>query len=320
MFVQRVRVRELRRGHPRLLELEAECRRAQAADEDSAVYGRLCAVHRDLVRSGKAIAGLTAAGKLEKAGIYQLRRAELLTEEAALVAASAERQALARIQSELRELRLSIGLDAEEAQVTQLARSAGKRSGRSGRSFEDVAAEFTQENLMTGADRLLRGVTLGAVDTEFDQVLVRVDGEHALVIAVVEVKRNVNDLAHGLLLRRRNLLWLGGRRERYDAARHRTSYYKSGHFDRPFVHEGLVLDASSFADPVKLWMITRGGTALGMHSGALSRLAYRVATDVEFSLGDGPYLARLRQWCGRLTGTFEAPEVLDLLGESVFFV
>lgn len=320
LFAQRVRVRELRRAHPRLLALERECRQAQAADAASAVYGRLGAVHESLVRTAKAIAGLTAAGKLQKAAVYQQKRDELLAEEASLIAASPQRQTLARIQSELRTLRETIGLDQEEARVQQLARASGKRSTRSGSTFEDTAAEWARTHLMQGCDRILRQVTLGAVDTEFDQLLIKVDGDRALVLGAVEVKRNVNDLAHGFLLRRNNLLWLAGRRDRYDPQLHRTSYYKSGHFDRPYEHDGLVFDASSFHQPVKLVLLTRPGPVLGMNSAALSRLAYRVATDVEFLLEDEAYLSKLREWADRLAGAFETPELLDFFGDSVFFV
>src|SRR5205085_9755144 len=87
--------------------------------------------------------------------------------------------------------------------------------------------------------RILRRVTLGAARVEFDQLVVRVPaaaGRPVQVLAAVEVKKNINDLAHGFRLRQENLAWLTGDAGGYDPALYRTGHFRSGHFDRPAEH------------------------------------------------------------------------------------
>jgi len=56
------------------------------------------------------------------------------------------------------------------------------------------------------------------------------------VLAVVEVKRNANDIAKSYEVHARNLAWLNGETREYDPVEFRTMQYASGHFDRAFVH------------------------------------------------------------------------------------
>src|SRR5262249_14103426 len=148
-------------------------------------------------------------------------------ERAALLASSPEHQALLRVTAELNELRTAVGLDREEARLEELTRQQGRHTGRAGASFEELALELTRSRIAPGllprgeeapgGLRVLRGVTLGAARTEFDQLVVRPRGDQPVqVLAVVEVKRNVNDLAHGFRLRQENLAWLTGDVAHYD--------------------------------------------------------------------------------------------------------
>src|SRR5947199_4580927 len=61
VFVQRTRVRDLRRAHPDLHVLEEEHRRAARAEAASPQSPRLRRLERELLDTGKAVAGLTAA-------------------------------------------------------------------------------------------------------------------------------------------------------------------------------------------------------------------------------------------------------------------
>ena len=82
-----------------------------------------------------------------------------------------------------------------------------------------------------------RGVTLGAAGTELDQVIVRLPSRAERpveVLAVVEVKRNLNDLAHGFRRRQDDLAWLTGHTANYDPRRYRTRQFPTGHFDKIF--------------------------------------------------------------------------------------
>ena len=127
-------------------------------------------------------------------------------------------------------------------------RNQGHRSGHTGGSFEQQALALTWQYIVpglvkTGATaslRVLTGVGLGAARTELDQLLIRQPrhpGQPVEVLALVEVKRNLNDLAHGFRQRQENLAWFTGDTGHYDAAQYRTRYFRSGHFDREAVHE-----------------------------------------------------------------------------------
>jgi hypothetical protein len=355
VFVQRTRIREMRRAHPRLRELEAERRRAATVDEASPQFERLRQLEQELIDAGKAISGLSAAlddpapekrsALQEKRDAFVSRRATLLQEQAELVRSSGARQALERITAELEELRSASGLAQEEARLKALLSERGRRSGRSGADFEDIALEVTRRCIVpdmlrkednpaeTRPLRVLRGVTLGAARTEFDQLVVRCGpgpGEPVEVLALVEIKRNLDDLAHGFSRRQENLAWLSGDRARYDSALYRTQTFPTGHFDREAVHraedESFVLGPHSFrhfrADPAtdsfldRFYLLTRRGTIQGVSGAALARIAHRVATDEHWDPADDVYLRRLLTWCRSLAAPLETPEVLSVFTSS----
>src|SRR5690606_17747737 len=60
--------------------------------------------------------------------------------------------------------------------------------------------------------------------------------EPVKVLAAVEAKRNINDLAHGLRNRVDNLNWFSGGKGSYNPEPYRTAVFTTGHFDRPATH------------------------------------------------------------------------------------
>ena len=350
VFVQRVRIRELRRAHPWLHELERASRHAAAADTASTRFARLQQLEEELFRAGKALSGLSDAlarasaekqpDLRRKLAAFQDRQRELREEQAALTRASPTRRELLRLQEELRRARELLGLERAEARLAELSLQQGQRTGRSGASFEELAVWQTWRYLVpellgrkdAGALqrlRLLRGVTLGAAGVELDQVVIRQPrhpGQPVEVLAVVEVKRNLNDLAHGFRLRQDNLAWFRGDTGHYDAARHRTRYFRSGHFDREAVHEEdgerFVFAPGSFrhfrrepgVGPYlrRLCFITREGRLAGLSTSALSRLRHRVATDERWQPESEAYLQELLRWWQSLAEPLETPDVLRL--------
>src|SRR5262249_34531687 len=141
-----------------------------------------------------------------------------------------------------------------------------------------------------------RGVTLGAARIELDQLVVRQRNNSTLpveVLALVEVKRNINDLAHGFHQRQENLAWLTGQGDRYDPKAHRTRSFPTGHFDRNVFHEeagtycllgpgsfrlfGREQSPGLFRD--RLYFICRAGAMWGVSAAVLGRIRFRVATD-----------------------------------------
>jgi len=341
VFAQRVRVRDLRRAHPRVGELEAEARRAAEAYAATPESRRLAELHLELSGAARAIAGLTAA--LERADAderaalqdkledFRARHIQASAAKDMLEMSSPQRQALLRIGSELNRLRSSTGLATEKDQLDALLAERGRRSGRAGGAFERLAQtatwRFVVPDLAPDPDRVrvLHGLTLGAARIELDQVVVHTPDEAeapAEVLAVVEVKRNVNDLAHGFRRRQEDLSWLTGETGRYNPAAHRTRQFPTGHFNRAVVGTddsgACLLTPDSFRhfhrDPEaglfldRLYFITRPGPLWGLSTAALARVAHRLATD---PAADRP-ATELAEWCRSLARPVEAPDVLRL--------
>ncbi len=347
VFVQRVRIRDLRRAEPRLHELEQALRRATSADRAASQSARLDAVEDELSRTGKALAGLSGAltratpekqpDLQRKLDGFQARQQALREEQARLTRASPARQELLRLQAELRGLRERLGLEKEEAHLAALMQSQGRNSGHSGEAFEDLALRLTWRDLVpelqSGKDservRVLRGVTLGAARTELDQLVIRLprrSGQPVEVLALVEVKRNPNDVAHGFRLRQENLAWLSGDTKHYAPGEYRTGYFRSGHFDREAVHEEdgerfiftrgsfrhFRREASTGLYLRRLCFITREGSLHGVSAAALARIRHRVATDEQWQPLSDAHLRELLRWCQALVEPLETPDVLRL--------
>ncbi|HEX5747790.1 MAG TPA: hypothetical protein VFZ09_16195 [Archangium sp.] len=349
-FVQRARIRDLRRAHPELHALERTCRRASAADEASPHFARLLQIGEELTRTGKAIAGLSAAlaraepeaqpalrRKLEG---FQDRQRALQREQEQRTQASPPRQELLRVREELRQLRSRLGLERAEAELAGLLLNQGHRSGHTGGDFEHQVLALTWQAIVpellgraragaTSRLRVLTGVGLGAARTELDQLLIRQPlrpGQPVEVLALVEVKRNLNDVAHGFRRRQENLAWFTGDTAHYDSKEYRTRYFRSGHFDREAVHEQdgerFLFTRGSFRhfrrEPGqgpflrRLYFITRTSTLAGVSAAALARIRHRVATDERLRLQDDASLRELLRWCQSLAEPLEAPDVLRL--------
>ena len=348
VFLQRCRVRDLRRAHPELRRLEAEYARARRADAASEHGPRLWEIERQLHNTGRAIDGLTDAlaqaepdrrrSLAAKRAAFAARRQALEAEQAALSQASPERQQLLRARAALDRLRSAIGLDREDAALNELLTERGRGSGRAGSVFEEEALEVTRARIVpaVSADpselHLLRTVRLGAAGVELDIVLVRRPGgpvEPVEVRAVIEAKRNINDLGHGFRRRQLDLAWLTGDQGSYDPAEQRTGFFDTGHFDRPAVHwqEGrpFVFAPGSFRRFARvssgyfrdgLYLITRAGPVWGLSAAALARVAAAVSTDEMWNPNDEAYLTRLFNWARSLPGSLETPDVLPLFTDD----
>jgi hypothetical protein len=342
VFAQRERIRDLRRASPRLRALERERRRAARADADPPHGERLRQVEEELSGVGKAVAGLTAALEdadedrrpplREKLNAFRAPRAALEAERDERIAASPERTLLMRLDAELERLREESGVGAEEGRLHEMMRAQGRRSGRAGGGFEAAALRAVREHLLPelgdGPLTVLTGVTLGTARTELDQVVVRGSGDVPVeVLAVVEAKRNPNDVAHGFTRRQADLAWLSGHRAAYDPARHVTRHFPAGHFDRVAEHEQdgtrFLFDPASFRrfHPESgyflagLYFVTRAAPLAGLSGAALGRLRHRAATDERFAPADDANLADLLAWCRTLAEPIETPDVLALYAD-----
>jgi hypothetical protein len=345
VFLQRARIRDLRRAHPALHPLEKEHRRAAAAEASSAHSLRLRRLEQELIGAARAVSGLTAALQRatpaqraalgQKLDAFRARQLALQEEQQGLIGSSPQRQTLLRTEAELQQLRAAVGLDREEARLDELLKAQGRRSGHSGETFEQRALQLTENyllpNLLRGGAaarrlRVLRGVTLGAARTELVVRLPRTSGRPVEALAVVEVKRNLNDLAHGFRRRQENLAWLTGAGDGYDPGLYRTGHFRTGHFDREAVHpqdgETYLFAPGSFGRfrratatgffLDRLYLISRAGMMWGVSTAGLAQISFRVATDERWEPDSDSYLRGLLRWCQSLTRTIEAPDVLRM--------
>ncbi|HET6765088.1 MAG TPA: hypothetical protein VFH27_15490 [Longimicrobiaceae bacterium] len=348
VFVQRSRIRDLRRAHPQIRAAERDERRARRAYEQAPEFAELSRIEKALDDAGKAVAGLTAAAaaadREERARLaakqaeFTARQAALRAELKAGVEASAARRAWDRAVAVVAAVHAEAGLPALEEALREAVQGGGRKSSGEGARFEDVAETVIRTHLLpelaaacacdAGELRILRGVTLGAAGIEIDHLVVHRTPESGEVkaVAVVEAKRNINDIAHGFQQRQQNLAWLAGDTAAYDPQQFRTRTFPTGHFDRPAVHEQdgeqFAITRSSFSgftrDPATghvldgLYLVTRPGWLWGIGSSAMTRLAHRASTDERWAPEDDAYLHDLLGWLREMSDPSEAPDVLAM--------
>src|SRR5690606_29158703 len=268
---------------------------------------------------------------------FRLRHHQLESHLNHLVDTSPTRQLVLQLKEQLDPLKRQLGLVDKERQLAALLRSQGQGSGRAGVEFETRAVQAAQRFILPEVllpdvsltqPQILTSVTLGAARMELDQVVVQVPaqkGEAVLVLAVVETKRNLNDLAHGFRQRQENLAWLTGTTPGYDPALYRTRSFPTGHFDRE-VHwrqdeQDYLFRPDSFRlfqpEPTgyfleRLYFITRPGPLWGVSSAGLSRIQYRIATDTHWPPDSEEDLKTYLAWCQSLTDSLETPDLLRL--------
>lgn len=358
LLAQRCKVRDLKKMHRHDLErLQKKLALAQADYATCKSKERLDSLPYLIANARKAIAGLeqamherqgekrlACAAKLEE---FRQNVQALQNEYDALWHSTPEKQALEKAEQELRAFQESIGLIREESLVAELARQQGQHAEAHGDLFEknvymvlqqEIVPALARRSIHQGEDwekiapriHLLAKVTLGCARAELDYVVVWRPHEEpdapVEVLAVVEVKRNPNDIADGFCQRQENLAWFCGDAAGYDPAIYRTRIFKLGHFDRPAKHEqngmAFVFTRESFRRFQRdretgyfvdhLFFITRQRTLLGMSGGDYAKFLYHVATDSEFALESPVYLAKLQQWLVEQIPCFQTVDVFRL--------
>ena len=343
-FVLRCQIRDLVRADPGLRALLKAHAQAVQQDAESPYYGALEAVSRDVLGAEKAIQGLSAAyapargtkraALQEKLEEKKRLLASLLKTQSSLTAQSPERQALQKISVQLERAREATGMLELERALEGALSAQGQRAGTLGSGFEKKALAITRRWILPRLTRdpaplkILTNLRVGDGRTELDQLVIRPRAGAAQVLAVVEVKRNLADLGRGFAQRQENLAWLTGDHTGYEAEQHRTHVFPSGRFDRAVEHQvgtaRYQLTERSFSlfrrtegrFLRRLFFICKVGPLFGMSSAVLSRLQFRVATDIHFELEDPVYLAGLLEWVQALADPMEAPEVLALYART----
>lgn len=336
VFQQKCRIRETIRRHlPSLERRERLVRRARRAYESLPAAETVRKQELEISGLRRAVEGLTRAvaqGRSSPAKLaeYQHALAERSAWHRELSESVPERTRLVRAEASLDRLRDRIGLTQEEEKLHQLQRRRGQRADSLGSRFERVAAGAVDDVVMPqlrgdGVPLVhLRSATLGCARGEFDHLIVRTrqEPQSVEVLAMVETKRNPNDLVSGFVMRQENLAWLTGDATGYDPELYRTGTYLTGAFDRPATHvehgRTFVFDRSSFQgfrrDPAsgcflaRLWFITAPRPLNGVTSLELSRVLHRVSMDPGFDLDRDDRLRRLAATAGR----FQSRDVIGL--------
>ncbi|MEM7812354.1 MAG: hypothetical protein AAF532_12835 [Planctomycetota bacterium] len=339
-FRQRLVIRDLEAAHRRpLRERRQRLRTARELYEASAVSAAFERADADVVNMQRAVAGLADAvdrGDADPAKLadFRTRLAEAEARREELLGDPLRRR-LDRAEASIASFERETGLAAAREELTQLDQSRGSSSNVSGETFETAASRAVAGLVLPGLDppgaAILHGVTLGCARGELDQVLVASTGaeEPVRVLAVVEAKRNINDLAHGFTMRQENLAWFAGDRGGYEAPKYRTDRYPDGHFEGVTEHHeggrGYRFDPNSFAvfadraadEPwlADLYFVTEERPLLGMTSGDLAMLLNLVSGDPRFAPDSDTKLRRCQTRAKGAIDDFQALDVLRLYAE-----
>ena len=351
VFVQRCVIRDLQKRHlARLVSLQCQLKQATAnfaACPDQETIGQL---EYSIKGCKEAVAGLEQAVSKstgakrrscqQKLAQYRHKLLAMQKEWQQLWEHTPEKRELQQAEAVLADFSKAIGLSDEQQKLETLLRQRGRRHSQSGSDFEQQVLSIVKERVIPWAQNhfgittefepeILSRVRLGCARAEFDYLVVISDQQPQMpvqVLAVVEVKRNPNDLVNGFLHRQENLAWFTQTRSGYPAESYRTNIFRHGHFDRPaqhaengrkyvFTHHSFVRFRQErhhgyFLDG--LFFITRSRPLLGMTSSEHSRLLYKISTDVHFDLDNDDYLERLWQWCQQVIADYQSKDVLML--------
>ncbi|MBX2803109.1 MAG: hypothetical protein KTR31_35845 [Myxococcales bacterium] len=339
VFRKRSAVRDLRSSNRRKLRYrQKRIAQARAAYSSCGCGPELSKLERDISSALKGVEGLRKAVEESRADPTKLasfeRRLESLTmARDAKLSDCPERGQLDRAKDSLERFEEDVGLVAIQEQIQALNLARGRSGSSRGKRFEEISVEILEQvaipELTTEGPPpiCLTGATLGCARGEFDHLLVvqRDPSAPVDVLALVEAKRNINDLAHGFRLRQENLAWLTGSDQGFDPAQYRNQHFPSGHFDRPVEHaQGdrvYRFDRSSFdrfrRDETtgdfleRLWFVTERRRLLGMTMAQRERLVNKLATDLSVDPERPNSLARLQPWVLGLLEGLTTREVLQ---------
>lgn len=343
-FRQRCVIRDLKSEHRRgLRDRETRLATARAAYEETSRSKRLAELARVTEDLGRAVEGLTQAvaeGRADplKLKEFQSTLAKANREIDDLSARFPEKRRLDQTESSLATFSKKIGLTAAEESLQAMTTSHGHSATHAGTRFEAVSEVATRRFLVPEVSTtpecavILNGVTLGCARGEFDQVVVvrKAINDVVEVRAIVEAKRNINDLVHGFRQRQENLAWFVRDESGYDARLYRTEIYAAGHFDQVMSHqeggETFRFDKSSFRRFEQatsngfrlggLCFVTEERQLLGVTTAELGRILYRVATDWSFRIDRPKILERFRNWTLENVNKFQTRDVLKIYADS----
>lgn len=351
VFVKRCEIRDVQKQYrDTLRSLRVACKQRQQEFESSPHFQRLEQLQREQNGTRQAIAGLEAAfashsgpkkqdiaNKLQE---FLQKQVTLEREEQECLQATPAKHQLDLAEQNLAEFKTKIGLSSLEEELETLKKTNASRSQTAGVRFEDRCKMLVENHIIPQLEQagdihdrqrvhVLSRVTLGAADTELDNLVVQVPEnpeEPVLVLALVEAKRNINDIASGFLMRQQNLGFLSGQPSLYDPEKHKTQLYREGRFNREFIHQeqgrSFVFASSSFrlfsvAPEVgyimeRLYFVSRNRSLWGLDSEEHSRLMYRISTDIDYNPESDEYLHLLLAWIRENSQPLQTRHILEM--------
>lgn len=350
LFAQRCLIRDLRRAHRRKLrDRERRLEAAEQAYRSLPAAGQLEEWERTIADLEKAVAGLSEAvaqGRADPAKLaqFQSRLADARQTWQQLRGAVPERRRLERARDSLAAFSADIGLTAAERELQQIGAHRGKVAGRAGSRFEELSSlaihQLVLPQVSADGPIVLHGVTWGCARGEFDQVICGRRGaesdrsqpqpDFSDVLAIVEAKRNINDLVHGFNLRQENLAWLAGDPRGHQPRLYRTDQFPDGRFEGTAIHQeygrDFLFDQQSFRRFQEtddrgfrlhgLYFVSEQRPLVGATTAELSRILHRAATDPRLQISSDAGLRRFRKWALSVVAPFQTRDVLKLYAAS----
>ncbi len=335
-FQKRVQIRDLRKKHQSSLDQANElCRESKESYEKSPHKEKLEKLLLQIENREKALVGLEKAvqdrqgdkrkASEEKLAHFQKELEVWQQEKTQLLKLTPEKLKWEKALLKLANLKEKIGLTQAKADLEKLNKSLGRRMGSTGDAFEEQCRTFVRQiffSVLAKRDpkfrrnykkmHILRGVSLGCARAELDYVVVakKREKEPVTVYAIVEAKRNINNMAESFSIRQENIAWFTKTEKDYPAELYRTKVFTKGHFDKEAIHkvqdEEFLFAPSSFdlfkKDPStghfmdRLFFICAKRYLMGMSPGDYSKIMYRISTDMEFDLEDEEYVRKLLGW------------------------
>ena len=338
VFQLRARVRDLRNAHQgALAAADARVEHAQAAYAASEAAEGLDQLEAELHQLGRAVEGLSGAveeGRADpdKLEAYRARARQVQTAFEHGRERSVERVELDQARSERLALHRSTGLAAVQETLGEAQHASGAASSSRGERFERTSEALLRQAVLGELQVevaqpvvCLSGVTLGCARGEFDHLLVSQpasEGEPVDVLAMVEAKRNPNDMAHGFRLRQENIAWLVSDMDGFDPAEYKNRHYPTGRFDRSFVHEAegayyrfapesfrrFERDGGAYLK--RLWFVTERRPLRGVSSREIQQLYFRIATDPAFNLEVPAAMGEVEAWFRGHLEPEQSPDVV----------
>ncbi|MCA9130513.1 MAG: hypothetical protein KDB22_25670 [Planctomycetales bacterium] len=346
LFRLRCWIRDTRSASKRQLrDRQKRLEAARAVFEQSKQFIELQQASREVESLQKGVIGLSAAveeGRAKREKLHEFQRRMKVAEQRLVEAErNQDNQAKRRLDRAVKSwnrLQEELGLAEAETKLDQLGDQLGTASSSAGVRFEAISSQAAQKYIIPDlqlADHnpfVLHGVTLGCPRGELDQIVVTIGEKNiAKVHAVVEAKSNINDLAHGFRVRQENLAWFAGDPQGFDVQMYKNDKFTSGMFGNEIVtHQEhgrtFAFDSTSFDmfrnmdhPPYRLnglYFVTENRPLLGLESGDLNRLMYRVATDFQLDIGSKLKLSRLYHWLLDFVKPVQSVDVLRLYAQE----